>query len=320
MAASITRKEIIPIFFAVDDNYSKFLCVSLRSLIENSSDEYEYDVNVLIEEISDSNKADILAMQTENVRVKFVTVTEKLRAICKKLHMRDYYTKATYYRFFIPELFPTYGKGLYLDCDIVLNADAAELYHTELGNNYLAAIPEEFITDVEVFGLYSEKVLGVPRQVYFNAGILVMNLDVMRREGLKEQFAALLEKVTYRVAQDQDYLNVICYGKTVILNKTWNRTPMPYADLAEIPKIAHYKINFKPWKFDGIPYGEYFWKYAKNTDHYEELLDGKNNYSEENKLRDQKQYEALVRLTLSEIDEKEKEQEIFDNAMLFAVK
>ena len=313
-------REIIPIFFAVDDNYAKFLCISLRSLIENSSKDYEYNVNILIEDISQQNADDILAMQTENVKIRFVTVTEKLREICKKLHMRDYYTKATYYRFFIPELFPMYDKGLYLDCDIVINADVSELYRTELGDNYLAAIPEEFITDVEVFGIYSEKVLGVPRQEYVNAGILVMNLDIMRKMGLKEQFAALLEKVTYRVAQDQDYLNVICKNKTIILDKTWNRTPMPCADLTETPKIAHYKINFKPWKFDNIPYGEYFWKYAKNTVHYKELWTDKENYSEENKLRDKKQYEDLVRMALNEINEKDREQEIFDNAMLFAVK
>ena len=316
----IQTRETVPIFFAVDDNYAPFLCVTLQSLIENGSDKYNYDVNVLIEDLSDKSKSDILELQTQNVNIKFVSVTEKLRAICKRLHLRDYYTKATYYRFFIPELFPEYQKGLYLDCDIVITTDISELYHTELGDNYIAAIPEEFITDVEVFGIYSEKVLGVPRQKYINAGILVMNLDIMRKFDLKGQFASLLERFTYRVAQDQDYLNVICKDKTVILDKTWNRTPMPYADVTVTPKIAHYKINFKPWKFDNVPYGELFWQYAKNTRHYEVLWSGKENYSEENKLRDKKQYEDLVRLALSEIDEKEKEQEIFDNAMLFTVK
>ncbi len=313
-------KEIIPIFFAVDDNYAPYLSVTLRSLIENSSNENVYDINILIEELSDRNVKSILTMQTENVKIKFVSVTEKLRALCRKLHMRDYYTKATYYRFFIPELFPECEKGLYLDCDIVLTADAAELYHTELGDNYIAAIPEEFITDVEVFGLYSEKVLGVPRQEYINAGILVMNLEMMRRDHVKEQFASLLERVTYRVAQDQDYLNVICKDKTVILDKTWNRTPMPYADRTVMPKIAHYKINFKPWKFDGIPFGELFWEYAKATPYFEELLAYKAGYGEDLRLRDKKQYEELVKLALSEINEKEREQEIFDDAMLFAVK
>ena len=314
------NKELIPIFFAVDDNYAPYLCVTMQSIIENSSDEYEYAVNVLIEEISDENKKMILNMQTSNIKIRFVNVEEKLKKICRKLHMRDYYTKATYYRFFIPELFPQYAKGLYLDCDIVLTTDAAELYHTELGDNYIAAIPEEFITDVDVFGIYSEKVLGVPRQEYINAGILVMNLDIMREINICEQFAALLEKVTYRVAQDQDSLNVICKDKTVILDKTWNRTPMPFADTSVTPKIAHYKINFKPWKFDNVPFGDLFWHYASRTAIYGDLKAFKDNYTDELRERDKLQYENLVRLALSEIDEKEREQEIFDNAMLFAVK
>lgn len=312
-------KEIIPIFFAVDDFYTDYLCVTLQSLIENCSQDYEYMIYVLIDELSEANKKVILEMERGNVKVEFASVTEKLRKICEKLHMRDYYTKATYYRFFIPELFPQYDKGLYLDCDIVMTTDIAELYNVEVGDNYIAAIPEEFITDVEVFGIYSEKVLGVPRQEYINAGILVMNLAEMRRVQIKEQFAELLGKVTYRVAQDQDYLNVICKDKTLILAKTWNKTPMPMADRTITPKIAHYKINFKPWKFDNLPYGELFWKYAKNTACYERLIANKENYSEESKERDKNQYIGLVRLALSEIDEKEREQEIFDDAMLYAV-
>ena len=314
------NKELIPIFFSVDDNYAPFLCVTLQSLIENRSADINYDVNVLIEELSDESKEMILEMEKENVKIRFVNVEEKLKKIRRKLHMRDYYTKATYYRFFIPELFPKYNKGLYLDCDIVLTADAAELYHTELGENYIAAIPEEFITDVDVFGIYSEKVLGVPRQNYINAGILVMNLELMRRIKIDQQFADLLEKVTYRVAQDQDYLNVICKDKTVILDKTWNRTPMPCADTSVTPKIAHYKINFKPWKFDSVPFGELFWHYAAHTHIFSKLEAYKASYTDELRERDKHQYEELVRLALSEIDEKEREQEIFDNAMLFAVK
>ena len=313
------NRKIIPIFFAVDDFYSDYLCVTLQSLIENSSSKYDYMIYVLIDELSEENKRILLSMQQSNVKIEFASVTEKLRKICEKLHMRDYYTKATYYRFFIPELFPQYDKGLYLDCDIVMTVDIAELYNTELGDNYIAAIPEEFITDVEVFGIYSEKVLGVPRQKYINAGILVMNLAEMRCVKIKDQFAELLGKVTYRVAQDQDYLNVICKDKTLILDKTWNKTPMPMADRRVTPKIAHYKINFKPWKFDNLPYGELFWQYAKNTERYGKILHDKENYSDESKERDKGQYVSLVRLALDEIDEKEREQEIFDNAMLFAV-
>ena len=47
--------------------------------------------------------------------------------VLDRLVLRDYYSSATYFRFFISELFPEYDKALYLDCDIVLTADVADL-------------------------------------------------------------------------------------------------------------------------------------------------------------------------------------------------
>ena len=296
-----TMRKIIPIFFAVDDNYAPYLAVSLNSLIANASIKYEYDVNVLIETISDENRQIIENMATENVKVKFVSVKERLLAICKRLHMRDYYTKATYYRFFIPAMFQEYDRGLYLDCDIAITEDVSKLYHCHLGSNLLAGVPDEIITDIEVFGQYSEKVLGIPRYEYFNAGILVMNLAEMRRVNIEKQFSDLLALRTYRVAQDQDYLNVLCYGKTTLLGKKWNKTPLPSSDPYAIPKIAHYKINFKPWKYDDVIYGELFWEYARGTAYYSALLEAKSAYTEEEKARDSRQYESLVALAIEEV-------------------
>lgn len=300
------QKEIIPIFFAVDDNYAKYLCVALQSLTDNKSDKYEYKIHVLIEHLSESVKEAILEYRRENVSIEFVDVTEKLRAICERLHMRDYYTKATYYRFFVPEMFPEYDKGLYLDCDIAITCDIARLYKKRMGRRDLVvAIPDEIITDIDVFGRYSEIVLEIPRKEYFNAGILVMNLAEMRRINIEKKFADLLGKRTFRVAQDQDYLNVICYGRTVLINKRWNKTPMPDSDPQKTPHIAHYKINYKPWKYDDVIYGELFWEYAEKTKFYQELLAAKNAYTEAEKQRDQGQYDALVELAIDEVEEQE---------------
>ena len=314
--AKQTKREIIPVFFATDDNYAPYLAVSLNSLICHASSKYDYHINILIESISAEHKEKIASMATENVKIDFVSVTERLRAICERLHMRDYYTKATYYRFFIPEIFPEYDRGLYLDCDIAITDDVAKLYHTRLGKNLVGAIADEIITDIEVFALYSEKVLGIPRHEYFNAGILVMNLAEMRRVNIEKQFSELLAVRTYRVAQDQDYLNVLCYGKTTLVNKKWNKTPLPTSNTDKLPKIAHYKINFKPWRYDGVVYGELFWKYAEGTVYYESLLEAKNAYTEAEKARDRAQYESLVALAMEEIADNSFE--LSSNALAFA--
>lgn len=296
-------RKTVPIFFAVDDNYTPYLTVALASLKDNASDGYFYDINILIEKISDKYKDVIESMQTENIKITFCDVTEKVRALCSRLHLRDYYTRATYYRFFIPDMFPQYDKGLYLDCDIAITRDVAQMYNTSLGNNLVGAMSDEIITDIDVFGRYSEVVLGIPRNKYFNAGILVMNLKEMRKMRIEEVFASLLSIRTYSVAQDQDYLNVICYGKVRYLDILWNKTPMPYADPDRTPFIAHYKINFKPWKYDGVVYGDLFWKYAEKTPFYADLLTEKNNYTDQEKQRDHSQYLSLEELARSETEE-----------------
>ena len=296
------NKEIIPIFFAVDDKYSAYLTVAMRSLIDNSSKKYDYHINILIDTLSKQNKEMLLSLREDNIKIEFVNVADKLKSLCEKLHLRDYYTKATYYRFFIPEMFPEFKRGVYLDCDIVLTRDVAQLYHAILGNNLVAAITDEIITDIECFAEYSEVVLNIPRNKYFNAGILVMNLEEMRKIHIEQKFAKLLGEKTYRVAQDQDYLNVLCYNKVTYMNKRWNKTPMPYSDPDDIPYIAHYKINYKPWKYDNVVYGDLFWEYAKKTPVYDALLEAKGKVTSKDIMIDQEQYENLIQMALDEVE------------------
>ena len=122
------RNNEIPLFFATDDNYLPYMAVALRSIIDNASNEYDYKVFVLIDELSDESRKAITDMCRDNFSVEFVSVAERLSQLSQRLHLRDYYTKATYYRFFIPEMFPQYENGLYRDCEIAVTGDISKLY------------------------------------------------------------------------------------------------------------------------------------------------------------------------------------------------
>ena len=294
------QKPIIPIFFAVDDNYAPYLAVSMRSLIDNASSEYQYNVYILIDKLNEYNTSVLCGMATDNVRVETVNVTAKLDALGDMLHLRDYYTKTTYYRFFIPALFPQYDRGLYLDCDIVIKGDISRLYNVPLGDNILAAAPEEVMLMVDVFGTYVEAVLDVPRNEYFSAGILVMNLAKMRRVALEEQFVDILGRRTFRVTQDQDYLNVLCRGDLLMLDTSWNKTACYEVDTDTPVNIIHYKINWKPWHYKGIRFEEDFWHYAKQTPYADRLYALRDGYSEAQIANDQLQYDNLVAQALSD--------------------
>ncbi|MBQ7884844.1 MAG: glycosyltransferase family 8 protein [Clostridia bacterium] len=262
----MNNNKTVPVFFAVDDNYVPFLLVTLESITSNASKDNQYIFHVLNNGISESNIERLNQYNHDNFKVELVNVAKAMQKIGDALHTRDYYSKTTYYRLFIPNMFPQFDKALYLDCDIAVQGDVAELYSYELGSNYVGAIADESVSIVPEFSAYTKNFLGVDGNRYFNAGILVMNLKRLREIHFESKFVNLISSYTFYVAQDQDYLNVICKDRVTYIPKIWNK--MPFEDknmnLADI-KLIHYNLSYKPWHYDNIIYQEVFWKYAKQA-------------------------------------------------------
>ncbi len=296
-------KETIPIFFAVDDAYMACLAVALQSLIDNSSKDNFYLIKILNTNINDENKKRISKYERENVSIEFVDLNYYIEKVKDKLYTRDYYSKTTYFRLFIPNLYPQFDKVLYLDSDIVILDDIAKLYNIDMGDNLVAAAPDDVIQKISVFAEYAEKVVGVADyRNYFNAGILLMNLDELRKFDFQKKFLYSLEEIRFAVAQDQDYLNRLCKGRVKLISKGWNRMPMPDPIPNEEIKLIHYNLAYKPWHFEDIMYKEYFWKYAQKTEYFDEIKKMKENYSEEQKFKDREQDRKLRELAQKECD------------------
>ena len=297
--------KVIPIFFAVDDGYIPFLAVTLNSLIENASKDYYYVIKILYTNIKEENKRKIIKYEGENVKIEFVDLNYYIEEIQGKLYTRDYYSKATYYRLFLPNLYTEYSKAIYLDSDTVVLGDISELYNEELGDNLVGAVPDGSIPIVDEFPDYVERVVGLTDyKRYFNAGVLLLNLDELRKFDFQSKFLYLLENVKFSVAQDQDYLNRLCKGRTKILDNGWDVMPITAGKVVadENLKIIHYNLISKPWHFDDVWYQEYFWKYAKKTEFYDTILEIKKSYSEEQRMRDLEQLDALRKLAKLEAD------------------
>ena len=60
--------------------------------------------------------------------IEFVDLNYYIQKVKDKLYTRDYYSKTTYFRLFLPNLYPQYDKVLYLDSDIGILDDFATLY------------------------------------------------------------------------------------------------------------------------------------------------------------------------------------------------
>lgn len=283
-------KKKIPIFLASDERYLPYLAVTVKSIDINSSDEYLYEVYVLGGELSESATRALSEMQLRNTSITLLNVAKTVNGmregLCKTL--RDYYSESIFYRMFIADMFPELERAVYIDCDTVLVSDIAELYFTEMGDNIIAAVPDESIPNVPEFCRYVEGWVGVPVEDYINSGVLLLNLVEYRRARIFRRFAEYIYGTNPEtVAPDQDYLNRLCHGRIHYLAGAWNKqpkreNPTPVGEL----KLIHYNLFEKPWHFTGVLYEEEFWRVAELTPYYGLIKAELDSYTDELRDRD----------------------------------
>lgn len=318
----MNQNEIIPIFFATDDNYAPYLCVALKSITENCNKNFNYKVHILntglAKGLSEKYIQLIKTFETDYLKIEFNDVSKIIAPIKALLNksLRDYYSDTTFYRIFIPKMFPEYHKVLYLDCDIVVLGDIAELYHTDLKDNYLGAVTDEVVPSNPILIRYVEEAVGVPNKDYFCAGIILFNLDAMREQKVDEKFIGLLSTFGFTtVGQDQDYLNVICKGHVSLLHPGWDKqaNKVPYKDKLY---LIHYNMFSKPWRYKKVPYEKYFWKYAKKTPFYKEMLNTRKNYTQAQRDDDAARGAGMLELSLSILNQDNTFKKVLENTTI----
>lgn len=291
-------QNLIPVFFTIDNSYAPFLAVALHSAIENSDPRNHYKAIILYQDVSEENRRRIASLAKEHFEIRFIPMTSGLETITDRMSNRlrcDYFTLTIYFRLLIPTLFPEYDKAIYIDSDVVVPGDLAELYAIELGDNYIGGCPDLSIADVPPLVNYTVEAVGMDAGRYINSGVLLMNLKALREKEFDKHFLRLLNTYHFDcIAPDQDYLNAICRGKILYLNECWDAMPNDARQPLENPKLIHYNLFSKPWCYDGVQYADEFWKYARDCGYLEEITACKQGYSDEQKAADANCMELLV--------------------------
>lgn len=309
-------REEIPIFYACDDNFIKYTVVSLHSIIKNASRDRLYHVYVLHHGVSAEMVNALLALKNDCFDISFVDVSDYLASIEERLPLRHYYTKTTYFRFFIAEMFPEYDKAIYIDSDTVCQGDISKLFDTDIGDAYVGACHEQVMVQMNVYGTYCERVVGVSRHSFFNAGLMLLNCAVFRAHKVLEKFITLLGEYDFVVTQDEDYLNLICKDHVYWLDQRWNtqvieELSFPYDPEAE-GYILHYIMTNKPWHYESCRCGNIFWDYAAETSVYQILKEELAAYDDDKKERDRLSGEHLHQMALDEIQKEDNYQNLLN--------
>ena len=301
-------KKVIPIFYACDDAFVKYTIVSLSSMIKSASKDYEYKIHVLYTDISEEMKKRTLELENENFKISFVDVSKYLESISSKLPLRHYYSKTMYYRLFISEMFPEYDKALYIDSDTIIRNDISKLFNTDISSYYLAACREQAMEQVDVYGTYAEKVVGVSRHEFFNAGIILINCEKFRSEKILDKFIHYLGVYDFIVTQDEDYLNLVCKGKVLWLDQKWNTElteGLNYEYDINEASILHFIMVNKPWHYELCRGADIYWSYAKDTSVYEDLNKELLAYSDKERARDHASAMQLMQMAIDETERKD---------------
>ncbi|MDM8242693.1 glycosyltransferase family 8 protein [Phocaeicola barnesiae] len=276
------KKNIVPIAFAFDNNLVMPACVCISSLLMSAKPDTFYDIFILHspkEELT-KEKLDLLPHYYSNCRLQY----RKVDATFDDAFEIRGITTPTYYRLLIPDLIPEYDKVIYSDVDVIFRMDLSQLYQSDLAGYLLAATKDLGLNLSKEGKEYIVSTLGLIQGNYLQAGFIIMNNALMRKDKKEKQLKALA-KQKYK-HQDQDILNIACQGKVLYLPPCYNMTNYSYNymlhdyDLVETLytdeeirfALSHGNIHYngqKPWKGYCINF-DIWWEYYRKSPFFDE--------------------------------------------------
>ncbi len=291
----IFKQKSVPIVMAANNAFVPVFATCLQSIIDTSSANNNYDIVLIQSDITPENKQILSGMVADhkNISLRFYDAATLLADY--KLEARQHISVETYYRFLIQEAMPSYDKVLYIDCDIIVKRDLAELFNTNVNGYMLAAtLDPDFIGQYNgayaMTKRYAEETLELKDPyTYFQAGIILFNEKEMRKAHTLTEWLNFCTR-PYRYS-DQDVLNVFCQGHVKYLDMAWNMIydcnhdriekvikfapkdiQTQYLAAHNNPNIIHYAGFMKPWHNPYEEYSQDFWQAARKTPYYEQLL------------------------------------------------
>jgi lipopolysaccharide biosynthesis glycosyltransferase len=245
------------IFFSADNNYAQHLVVTLASILVNSLKIENFNFYILDGGISDRNKKKLLKLKKlKPFNIEFIKIDNALFKNCPITSSCQHISKSTYYRYILSTLKPHLDKCLYLDCDVVVEDSLNKLWHTDLSNNYIAAVEDLYMDCVQ-----DKERLGTRN--YFNAGILLINNKLWRAAKIEQKLFKNTDYLARKNAirwVDQDVLNYTFNSRILPLDPKYNLQQNAFYDgqhslysdeqIAHAcwrPSIIHFNGITKPW-------------------------------------------------------------------------
>ena len=285
----------ITIVFSINNDYAPYLYICLKSLLAHIKPCDKYKAYILYTELSAEHQENLLKLQQDNLKIEFINVEGIIGRYKENFSLNNHFTIETYYRFFLPDIFPEFDKVLYLDADTLIMRDIAPLFSIDIGSNYLGVTHDCEIVRMSdlagtVYSDYFRKTLGVKIENYFQAGVMIVNLAKMRQNNITDKLLSALKKIGTPKFVDQDILNMVCQNNVLFIPQNWDYTwhlqfmgddylqhiggklALEYQAAKENPYIIHFTgNNMKPINYPKTAESKMFLELAKDSPYYAEF-------------------------------------------------
>ncbi|MDR0963983.1 MAG: glycosyltransferase family 8 protein [Clostridium sp.] len=289
------EKRNVAICIVSSDEYSPFAGIVVHSIIANASEGNNYDIVILSDNMTVANHRRLrgLAGERKNISIRIINIERLISGL--NFYTWAHFTTKSYYRLLVPDLFSEYEKVVYLDSDIVVNNDIAEMFAYDLDGFYMGAAYDTHIVGVcqqkpdHEQKAYNRETLKMENpEEYFQAGVSLYNIAAIRRDYAEGYLIEQASKHNLRWL-DQDLVNMLFHKKIKRLPAKWNvmvaNIPgdvreyfmdedilREYIEARLDPYIIHYVGHAIPCFTDTPDLYDIFWHYARQTPYYEVLL------------------------------------------------
>lgn len=289
------RTHNIPVVLSTSNKFAPFAAATMQSVIDHASPDYNYDIICIEQELTTANKRRISAIR-KNDNVSIRTFNVNFSEFLQKKALNQYISTETYFRLFFPYLLTEYEKILWLDSDVVVQRDVAELFAIDIGNLLVGATRDYNATallkgaDPEYAQFCQNELRVSDAYHYFQAGVLLFNLHAFRQSFAFEEILNQVQQYHYPYG-DQDILNKLCRKRVYWLDNRWDvvadvdeymsnflrywdpdKTYVDYQLVKRDPAIIHFAGPTKPWHSPLNAMADQFWDACRRTPFYEIAL------------------------------------------------
>ncbi len=263
---------VCTVVFASNEKGVLPLSLALWSLLRKARENTIYDVHILCDGMTEESQQRLIDIGS-NISTRHTVSFHNMKPILDD-KMKDgyvrYLPRSTWSRVFVPDLMPNVKRALYVDIDILFCDDCSELFTLDMKGAAVGCVYEIPSSPGSVFNETFDIPVEYPG--YFNAGVLLMDLDMFRRDGLSELVMQTAAKYSDKLkAQDQDALNAALYNRCFRLHPRWNWNdgftrrfikcnpsarmwrafePREVVEATLFPGILHFVGPHKPWNYN----------------------------------------------------------------------